>query len=101
VTVVITDECPGDGVCGSGKTHFDLSGAAIHNIISPGRSRDGEISKIGVVPILFRRYSVKSLINLAHFQSLIRPISIVFKTHNLKDDFCFLSYVECLANIQG
>nr|CAB3450468.1 unnamed protein product [Digitaria exilis] len=27
VTVIVTDECPG-GVCGGGRTHFDLSGAA-------------------------------------------------------------------------
>jgi len=52
-TVVITDECPEGGVCGGGKTHFDLSGAAINSIAIPGR--DADLRKIGVIPILFQR----------------------------------------------
>jgi len=44
-TVVITDECPEGGVCGGGKTHFDLSGAAINSIAIPGR--DVDLRKIG------------------------------------------------------
>jgi len=60
VTVVITDICPG-GICGSGRTHFDLSGAAFDGIASPGRDKD--LLKIGIVPIMFQRYlSTHSLI---------------------------------------
>ena len=42
------------GVCGSGKTHFDLSGTSFDDIASPGRDED--LHKIGIVPILFQRY---------------------------------------------
>eukprot|EP00253_Pinus_taeda_P010056 PITA_10056 len=53
VTVVITDECPGGGVCGGGKTHFDLSGASFDSIAAPGK--DADLRKIGIVPISFQR----------------------------------------------
>ena len=54
MTIVITDICPTGGVCGSGKTHFDLSGTSFDSIASP--SRDEDLLKIGIVTILFQRY---------------------------------------------
>ena len=49
---MVTDICPAGGVCGSGKTHFDLSGTSFKRIASPGRDED--LRKIGIVPILFQ-----------------------------------------------
>ncbi|MCO5578138.1 hypothetical protein L7F22_031976 [Adiantum nelumboides] len=53
VTVVITDECPG-GYCASGKTHFDMSGAAFGAMASSTQSTQSLLNA-GVVPLLYRR----------------------------------------------
>ena len=55
MTVVITDICPASGVCGFGKTHFDLSGTSFDGIASPGK--DEYLCKIGIyLAKLFQRY---------------------------------------------
>ncbi|KAH7435329.1 hypothetical protein KP509_06G060200 [Ceratopteris richardii] len=53
VTVVITDECPG-GYCASGKTHFDMGGAAFSAMASSTQSTQGLLNA-GVVQVLYRR----------------------------------------------
>ncbi|KAI5065275.1 hypothetical protein GOP47_0019970 [Adiantum capillus-veneris] len=52
-TVVITDECPG-GYCASGKTHFDMSGAAFGAMASSTQSTQSLLNA-GVVQVLYRR----------------------------------------------
>jgi hypothetical protein len=86
VTVVVTDICPDGAVCGSGKTHFDLSGAAFDSIASPGR--DADLRKIGIVPILFQRYLSSET------TPSIWSISIVFKTHSLKHLLFFSQLID-------
>ncbi|KAK8944255.1 Expansin-B16 [Platanthera zijinensis] len=56
VTVIITDECPG-GYCASGRTHFDLSGAAFSRMAVAGR--DPELRNRGEISVLYRRTPCK------------------------------------------
>ncbi|RZR95561.1 hypothetical protein BHM03_00024421 [Ensete ventricosum] len=58
VTVIVTDECPG-GYCASGRTHFDLSGAAFGRMAVVGEA--GQIRDRGEISIVFRRYSPECL----------------------------------------
>lgn len=51
-TVIVTDECPG-GYCASGRTHFDLSGAAFGHMAVRGRGKS--LRSRGELPIIFRR----------------------------------------------
>lgn len=53
VTVIVTDECPG-GVCGGGRTHFDLSGAAFGRLAVAGAG--GQLRNRGEINVVFRRY---------------------------------------------
>jgi hypothetical protein len=53
VTVIVTDECPG-GVCGGGRTHFDLSGAAFGRLAVAGAG--GQLRDRGEINVVFRRY---------------------------------------------
>lgn len=75
VTVVITDICPDSGVCGGGKTHFDLSGASFESIASP--RKDEALRKMGIVPILFQRYLSTEVTR--HNFGLVHLILIVFQ----------------------
>ncbi|CAO2046757.1 unnamed protein product [Urochloa humidicola] len=52
VTVIVTDECPG-GVCGGGRTHFDLSGAAFGRLAVAGAG--GQLRNRGEINVVFRR----------------------------------------------
>ncbi|KAF9589502.1 hypothetical protein IFM89_025049 [Coptis chinensis] len=56
VTVIITDECPG-GYCSSGRTHFDLSGAAFGRMAVSGNS--GQLRNRGEISVIFRRTPCK------------------------------------------
>ncbi|URE06240.1 hypothetical protein MUK42_21146 [Musa troglodytarum] len=58
VTVIVTDECPG-GYCASGRTHFDLSGAAFGRLAVAGEA--GQIRDRGEISVVFRRYSPECL----------------------------------------
>ncbi|XP_074558292.1 expansin-B3-like [Curcuma longa] len=55
-TVIVTDECPG-GYCASGRTHFDLSGAAFGHMAVAGEA--GSLRDRGEIPVMFRRTACK------------------------------------------
>ncbi|KAG6500038.1 hypothetical protein ZIOFF_039852 [Zingiber officinale] len=55
-TVIVTDECPG-GYCASGRTHFDLSGAAFGHMAVAGEA--GPLRDHGEIPVMFRRTACK------------------------------------------
>lgn len=56
VTIIITDECPGCAI-GTGRTHFDLSGAAFSRLAVAGEG--GPLRNRGEIPVIFRRTSCK------------------------------------------
>uniref|UniRef100_A0ACD5Z2J6 Uncharacterized protein n=1 Tax=Avena sativa TaxID=4498 RepID=A0ACD5Z2J6_AVESA len=56
VTVIVTDECPG-GYCSSGRTHFDLSGAAFGRLAVAGHG--GQLRDRGEISVVFRRTPCK------------------------------------------
>ncbi|GJN02257.1 hypothetical protein PR202_ga19589 [Eleusine coracana subsp. coracana] len=56
VTVIVTDECPG-GMCGGGRTHFDLSGAAFSRMAVAGAG--GRLRDRGQLSVVFRRTACK------------------------------------------
>ncbi|KAF8413903.1 hypothetical protein HHK36_001899 [Tetracentron sinense] len=56
VTVIVTDECPG-GYCSSGRTHFDLSGAAFGRMAIAGNSAG--LRNRGEISVIFRRTPCK------------------------------------------
>ncbi|KQK00497.1 expansin-B16 [Brachypodium distachyon] len=56
VTVIVTDECPG-GYCSSGRTHFDLSGAAFGRLAVAGHG--GQLRNRGEISVVFRRTPCK------------------------------------------
>ncbi|GJN26930.1 hypothetical protein PR202_gb14897 [Eleusine coracana subsp. coracana] len=56
VTVIVTDECPG-GMCGGGRTHFDLSGAAFSRMAVAGAG--SRLRDRGQLSVVFRRTACK------------------------------------------
>ncbi|KAF8704032.1 hypothetical protein HU200_031517 [Digitaria exilis] len=57
VTVIVTDECPGGGLCGFGHTHFDLSGAAFSRMAVAGAG--GRLRDRGQLSVVYRRTACK------------------------------------------
>ena len=53
VTVIVTDECPGGGLCGGGNTHFDLSGAAYSRMAIAGAG--AHLRDRGQLKVVYRR----------------------------------------------
>jgi expansin len=59
VTIIVTDECPG-GYCSSGKSHFDLSGAAFSRMAVAGHGP--QLRNRGEISVVFRRYENRMLV---------------------------------------
>ncbi|XP_047063919.1 expansin-B17-like [Lolium rigidum] len=57
VTVIVTDECPGGGLCGGGNTHFDLSGAAYSRMAIAGAG--AHLRDRGQLKVVYRRTACK------------------------------------------
>ncbi|XP_037478545.1 expansin-B17-like [Triticum dicoccoides] len=57
VTVIVTDECPGGGLCGGGNTHFDLSGAAFSRMAVAGAG--AHLRDRGQLKVIYRRTACK------------------------------------------
>ncbi|RRT83475.1 hypothetical protein B296_00016145 [Ensete ventricosum] len=67
VTVIVTDECPG-GYCASGRTHFDLSGAAFGRMAVVGEA--GQIRDRGEISVVFRSVGLNLVYSLLQASSV-------------------------------